>query len=62
MGRQAKLKKDRRDAKLSPPSDSTPPLDAEPTQFVQQLEQQGYHLQQAIRSPELPDQHVNPKL
>jgi len=64
MGRKAKLKKVRREA---PPDDALVPqpeieIDRDPTKFVQQLEKQGYNLQQVERSPELPSRQQKPQL
>ena len=58
MGRKAKLKKARRDASSDEASLSQPEMqaDSNPTEFVRQLEKQGYNLQQVERSPELPSQ------
>lgn len=60
MGRKAKLKKIRREMAAQPLSE--PEVNSEPTNFVNQLEQQGYQLDQAERCPELPDQRKNQPL
>lgn len=62
MGRQAKLKKIRREASeqvASPPQSQT---DSDPTKFVQDLEKQGYQLLQSDPSPSLPARRVEPQL
>ncbi|MBD2576811.1 hypothetical protein [Oscillatoria sp. FACHB-1406] len=58
MGRQARLKKNRQDSS----GQSQPPDTTEPTQFVKQIQQQGYNLKQAQRSPELPDDRPEPQV
>ncbi|MBE9127329.1 MULTISPECIES: hypothetical protein [unclassified Coleofasciculus] len=60
MGRKAKLKKIRREMASQEPSE--PEVNSEPTNFVNQLEKQGYQLDQAERCPELPEQRKNPQL
>ena len=64
MGRKAKLKKVRRDASSDAASVPQPEsqVDRDPTKFVQQLEKQGYKLQQIDRSPEIPSQQQKPQL
>ncbi len=61
MGRKARLKKVRRET-TSSVSAPQPQLDSDPTEFVQQLQQKGYEMQQIVRSPQIPDQRVNPQL
>lgn len=58
VGRQARLKKIRQEASEQPPV----PESSEPTQFVKQLERQGYNLKQIQRSPELPNDNPEPEL
>jgi hypothetical protein len=58
MGRQARLKKIRHEVEANP--EASPNVD--PAQFVKQLKQQGYNLQQIERSPELPNDNPEPQL
>ena len=63
MGKQAKLKRQRQQAKQNPATESPQPVeDSDPTKFVQQLEQQGYHLQETQSSPEIPTKDINPQI
>jgi hypothetical protein len=63
MGRQAKLKKQRKQVQHQPENNSnTPPEEADPTAFVQHLEKEGYHLKAAQKSPEIPDHSVKPQI
>lgn len=63
MGRQAKLKKQRKQAQHQPEIDSNPPPeDADPTAFVKHLEKEGYQLKAAQKSPEIPDHSVKPQI
>lgn len=55
MGRQAKLKQQRRQASENPKDSAAPPAHFDQTQFVQQLEHQGYQLQKTQQAPELPN-------
>ncbi len=61
MGRKAKLKKIRKETVENPTSSDLTQAD-DPTKFVQQLRKQGYNLQQIQRSPELPNQKVEPQI
>ncbi|WP_017306881.1 hypothetical protein [Spirulina subsalsa] len=54
MGRKAKLKKNR--------SVTPPPPPPSNTQFVEQLQQQGYSFNQIQHCPELPDSKPEPEL
>lgn len=55
MGRKAKLKQIRRQNKRQEQSQaSTPQTHFESTQFVQQLQVEGYQLDQAQHSPDVP--------
>lgn len=55
MGRKAKLKQLRRQSQGQPQSSvSTQPPHFESTQFVQQLQVEGYKLDQAQHSPDVP--------
>ncbi|MEC4803530.1 MAG: hypothetical protein SAJ12_18040 [Jaaginema sp. PMC 1079.18] len=54
MGRQAKQKKLRQ---TQTPTEST-----ETTQFVRQLQRQGYNLKQAEHSPEIPEDKPEPQV
>jgi hypothetical protein len=64
MGRNAKLKKIRREASSQPESSHQsqiqPDLDA--TQFVHELEKQGYKLKKVEHCPEIPEERVKPRL
>jgi hypothetical protein len=63
MGRKSKLKQMRQQAKTQRPTEPTAPsTDFAPTEFVQQLEQIGYQLNQEGRSPDLPNHNVSPQL
>ncbi|HBB36116.1 MAG TPA: hypothetical protein DC064_31160 [Cyanobacteria bacterium UBA9273] len=62
MGRQAKLKRLRREVSSQPLPLPQPETNLEPTQFVKELEQQGYQLHKIDRCPSLPDSQVNPQL
>ena len=55
MGKKAKLKQLRREAKDKASEVEAKPLqNFEQTQFVEQLKQQGYNLKQIQQSPEIP--------
>lgn len=58
MGKKAKLKKLRRELKANPETKKT----SSSTQFVEELNQLGYQLKQIERSPEVPNNHIEPKL
>lgn len=59
MGRKAKLKKLRRDA---PPPGAAPAVEPEePTNFVREMDHQGYHLKQTIPAPDIPESQLEPK-
>ena len=61
MGRKAKIKKARKQASKQKCAQPQPKNDN--TKFVRQLERQGYQLKNNIqRSPELPDNKVDPQL
>ncbi len=62
MGRKAKLKKIRREASAQKSSSAAAKTTYEPTNFVKQLEIQGYQLDRIKRSPELPDRRVDPQV
>jgi len=62
MGRSAKRKKIRQTAKETGQLSDTSANRNQPTHFVRQLERQGYHLKQIERSPELPEQKVDPQV
>jgi hypothetical protein len=59
MGRKAKLKKIRREA--PPPGDAPPVEPEEPTNFVREMDHQGYHLKQTIPAPDIPESQMEPK-
>ncbi|MBP0005524.1 MAG: hypothetical protein J7642_17720 [Cyanobacteria bacterium SBC] len=61
MGRKAKLKKLRRDEKLKPEI-PTPLPTFDETQFVTNLERQGYSLKQGDRAPEIPQSGAEPQV
>lgn len=54
MGRQAKRKQIRQN--------QTPNESTESTQFVRQLQRQGYNLNQAEHSPEIPEEKTDPQV
>ncbi|MBE9117679.1 hypothetical protein IQ249_17420 [Lusitaniella coriacea LEGE 07157] len=58
MGRQAKLRKNRAAAEKSPKTQEQ----SDSTQFVRQLNRQGYNLQEIQHSPEIPDSKVDPQV
>ncbi|HHP7230462.1 MAG TPA: hypothetical protein ACFCUY_06345 [Xenococcaceae cyanobacterium] len=58
MGKKAKLKKIRRELKATLGENSQ----GNPHNFVKQIEQRGYHLQQSQRSPEVPRDNIEPQL
>ena len=58
MGKKAKLKKLRRELKVNPPTEKSPP----PTRFVEQLNKLGYQLEQIERSPDVPAENIEPQL
>lgn len=63
MGRQAKLKKMRQQAKENPPSNlSQYPEETDPKDFVESLEQQGYKLQDRLPTPEIPNKDTKPQI
>ncbi len=63
MGRQAKLKKMRQQAKENPPTKlPSSPEETNPKDFVETLEQQGYKLQDHLPTPEIPNKDVNPQI
>lgn len=57
MGRQAKLKKIRKEAGVSDRSNN-----CDPNNFIDDLERRGYQLKQIQRSPDLPDNKIEPKI
>jgi hypothetical protein len=58
MGKKSRLKKIRKES--SSTDNQSKQLDS--TQFVEQLEKLGYQFKQLQRSPELPQQNIEPKL
>lgn len=63
MGRQAKLKKQRKQAQNDPVIDSTGQQeDKNPKAFVKNLEKEGYSLKETQKSPEIPDNSVKPQI
>ena len=63
MGRQAKLKKQRKQAQQNPQVESSP-AEVEPnsTAFVEHMEKEGYSLKQTQSCPEIPDNSVKPQI
>ena len=61
MGRKAKLKQTRQAKKKSLPEPQMVEK-ADPNQFIQQLERQGYQLKQIKRSPEIPEKRREPEV
>ncbi|MFB2967662.1 hypothetical protein ACE1CD_01695 [Aerosakkonema sp. BLCC-F183] len=55
MGRKARLKQLRREAISNPSPESASKADFDNTQFVDQLERQGYKLQEIQHSPSVPE-------
>lgn len=63
MGRQAKLKKIRQQAKENSPAEfPQSSSETDPKNFVETIEQQGYKLQQSFPSPEIPNKDVKPQI
>lgn len=63
MGRQAKLKKQRKQTQNQPAVNAENVIeDDNPTAFVKHLEKEGYSLKETQKSPEIPDHSVKPKL
>lgn len=62
MGRKSRQKKAKREAAAQPPSPQLQENDPQPTEFVRQLERKGYSLSQIQRSPELPNDKVDPQV
>ncbi len=63
MGRQAKLKKQRKQAQHNPVINSTESQeDSNPQAFVKHLEKEGYSLKETQKSPEIPDNSVKPQI
>ena len=62
MGRNAKLKKIRREASSQSLSRQEEKTEFDSTHFVNQLEEEGYSLDEIKRSPSLPDTTVKPQL
>ena len=63
MGRQAKLKKQRKQTQADPVNNSTEsPEENNPQAFVKHLEKEGYSLKQTQTSPEIPDHSVKPQI
>ncbi|MEB3886360.1 hypothetical protein [Lyngbya sp. CCY1209] len=64
MGRQAKLKRQRRQQRQNPPADSSTSRDqdADPTHFVERLEKEGYRIKSGPRCPEIPEDDEKPQL
>ncbi|AFZ34163.1 hypothetical protein Sta7437_0562 [Stanieria cyanosphaera PCC 7437] len=58
MGKKSRLRKMRKESHSS--ENQTTQRDS--TQFVEQLEQLGYRLKQIQRSPDLPQQNIEPKI
>ncbi len=63
MGRQAKLKKQRKQAQNEPTVNvENSEEENNPAAFVKHLEKEGYSLKESQKSPEIPDNSVKPKL
>ncbi len=59
MGRKAKLKQLRREA---PPPEPAPPVQPEePTNFVREMDHQGYQLRQTVPAPDIPESQMERK-
>lgn len=55
MGKKAKLKQTRRDRPHSQPQ-------TKPSDFVTDLQKQGYQLQQITQAPEIPQEKIYPQI
>ncbi len=62
MGRQAKLKKQRKQSQNEPVAPENSKEENNPTGFVERLEKEGYSLKSAQNSPEIPDNSVKPQI
>ncbi|MDJ1179807.1 hypothetical protein PJF56_13120 [Roseofilum sp. BLCC_M91] len=60
MGRKAKLKHQRHHSQSPKPKPESGPL--ETTDFVQEIQQQGYQLKQSKTAPEIPQNQIKPQL
>lgn len=58
MGKKSRLKKMRKESDSS----ETQKIQRDSTQFVEQLEKLGYRLKQIQRSPDVPQQNIEPKI
>lgn len=61
MGRNAKLKKLRKETQQDLTAKPKAQFDADPTHFVGELERQGYNLQQRNACPEIPQKEIQKK-
>ncbi|MDJ1184310.1 hypothetical protein [Roseofilum casamattae] len=64
MGRKAKLKRDRQKAreKGTSPENSPARQSLGSTDFVEEIQQQGYRLNQGYNAPEIPQETIKPQL
>lgn len=63
MGKQAKLRKIRQQAKENPPAESTQvPEETDPNKFVKNFEQKGYKFTEGLSSPEIPEKETKPQI
>ena len=63
MGKQAKLKKMRQQAKQNPsPESPNSPQETDPKNFVKNFEQQGYKFNAGLSSPEIPNPDSKPQV
>ncbi|HBQ99128.1 MULTISPECIES: hypothetical protein [unclassified Roseofilum] len=60
MGRKAKLKHQRHQPQTPKPQPESVPLDT--TDFVQDLQQQGYQFKESVTAPEIPQDQIKPQL
>ena len=58
MGKKARLKKMRRELQAT----SQENANADPSNFIKQVEKTGYRLQNIQRSPEVPRENIEPQL
>ena len=63
MGRKAKLKKQRREQQLDP-NYLPPQTVSQPKKqdFIRRVEKEGYHFEQIERSPEIPQENIEPQI
>jgi hypothetical protein len=60
MGKQSKLKKIRKETITEPKSDLS--QEHRDRDFVKEISKKGYQFAKIIRSPEIPDNHIEPQI